>query len=80
MNNWKVLGIAVEGEPIEIGGIDIWSQKWELCNNPPVELSHPSYTNQLHTMSIYKVSLAGKSIIFAAGELSAYVWGFYVPA
>ncbi len=80
MSKWKVLGIAVEGESIEIESIDIWSQKWEPSNMPSVELPHPSYISQLHTMSIYQINIAGKSILFAAGELSANVWGFYVPA
>ena len=30
---------------------------------------------------LYEVLIgAGKKIIFAAGELSANVWGFYIPA
>jgi hypothetical protein len=28
----------------------------------------------------YQVQSGGKTIIFAAGELSANVWGFYQPA
>jgi hypothetical protein len=30
-------------------------------------------------MWLYEIDNAGKKIVFAAGELSANVWGFYVP-
>jgi hypothetical protein len=45
----------------------------------PVELPHPAYPNQRHRMSVYEIESGGRRIRFAAGELSANVWGFYVP-
>jgi hypothetical protein len=33
-----------------------------------------------HMMIIYELSADGKKVIFTSGELSANVWGVYVPA
>jgi hypothetical protein len=30
-------------------------------------------------MNVYQIKTGGRDIRFAAGELSANVWGFYVP-
>jgi hypothetical protein len=80
MNTWKNIGVVVEGERINIGGVNPWNHKWNATEQEPVLLPHPSYSTQMHTMKIYQIETAGRSILFAAGELSANVWGFYVPA
>ena len=45
-----------------------------------MEFPHPAYPDQFHRMWIYEIRGADKAATFAAGELSANVWGFYVPA
>jgi hypothetical protein len=30
-------------------------------------------------MNVYEIKAGGEDIRFAAGELSANVWGFYIP-
>ena len=45
-----------------------------------VELPHPAFPNQRHRMFVYEVTNDGRNVRFAAGELSAHVWGFYLPA
>jgi hypothetical protein len=80
MDNWKVVGVVVEGERINIGGVNPWNHEWKATEQEPVRLPHPSYSSQMHTMHIYQIETAGRFIQFAAGELSANVWGFYVPA
>ena len=77
---WKIAGIVVEGERINIDGVDPWNHEWKLLDEPPVELPHPQYANQLHQMNIYTIDTGGRTITFAAGELSMNVFGFYVPA
>lgn len=78
MNKWKAVGVVIEGERINIGGVNPWNHKWEATDQEPVQLPHPSYQNQMHTMHIYKIESAGRTILFATAELSANVWGFYV--
>lgn len=80
MDNWKVVGVVGEGERINIGGVNPWNHEWKAMEHEPVLLPHPSYSTQFHTMRIYQIETAGRFLIFAAGELSASVWGFYVPA
>jgi hypothetical protein len=31
-------------------------------------------------MSVFEIESGGHKVLFAAGELSANVWGFYAPA
>ena len=61
-----------------IGGLEIWNEKWRPTGDG-VELPHPDYPSQRHIMHIYEIGDPGEPVIFAAGELSNGVWGFYVP-
>lgn len=80
MIKWKPVGVVSEGEPIQIGGLEIWKYRWARNSDDPVELPHPVHPHQRHRMFVYEVCDGGKKVVFAAGELSANVWGFYVPA
>jgi hypothetical protein len=79
MNGWKTVGVVYEGDPIWIGGFNVWNHKWNLLKGPALELPHPSYPSQRHSMSVYEITAGGERVRFAAGELSANVWGFYIP-
>jgi hypothetical protein len=80
MDQWKAVGVVGEGDPIAVGGVNPWALAWHRVREEPVELPHPAYPNQRHRMWVYEVECDGKRVRFAAGELSASVWGFYVPA
>jgi len=80
MTEWKAIGVVVEGQPIDVDGINPWQYSWRPSKQPPIELPHPAYPNQRHRMTIYEVETGGRTVVFAAGELSANVWGFYVAA
>ena len=79
MSTWKCIGIGPEGERVSLSGVNPWNHPWTKASDVPVELPHPSYSNQLHKMNIYEIQTGGRSIIFAASELSASIWAFYVP-
>jgi len=79
MHEWKAVGIVVEGEPILVGGLNPWALEWHCVQAEPVQFPHPSYPNQRHGMKIYEINSGERHVRFAAGELSANVWGFYVP-
>ncbi|WP_425618271.1 hypothetical protein NA78x_001974 [Anatilimnocola sp. NA78] len=79
MSQWKSVGVVAEGNPISIGGVDPWKYEWRRVQDEPIQLPHPSYPNQKHGMWVYEVESNGRKILFASGELSANVWGFYVP-
>jgi hypothetical protein len=80
MTVWKVVGVVAEGQPIEIGGLDPWTLKWTRNSQPPVFLPHPGYPAQRHSMHVFESHSGDTKVVFAAGELSANVWGFYAPA
>ena len=80
MDRWAVLGIVSEGQPIYIGGLNLWEHEWQQVERDPIPLPHPQYRLEMHQMRVYKIEGSVKQVRFAAGELSAGVWGFYVPA
>lgn len=80
MTQWRVVGTARSGAPISVAGMNPWDHEWRTLAEAPVSLPHPQYPEQLHRMTIYEVNAQGRSIRFAAGELSNNIWGFYLPA
>lgn len=74
------MNIVQEGEPMLINGTNIWGGKWQLVDAPAVELAHHAYPGQLHRFRLYETENNGELLRFAATEVSANVWGFYVPA
>ncbi len=80
MVSWKPVGVVAEGQPIRVGGLNPWNFEWHRMPADPVDLPHPSYPDQTHRMLLYEITSEGKSVTFAAGELSMNVWGFYVQA
>ena len=79
MAGWKNVGIVIDGQPILVNGLNPWQYEWHSTGRSDIDLPHPSYPDQLHHMSVYEISNGKKMVTFAAGELSANVWGFYVP-
>lgn len=78
MHCWRSVGVATEGQPILLRGLNVWDHDWKRVQGPPLQLPHPSYPSRLYSMSVYKITNRGECVRFAAGELSANVWGFYV--
>lgn len=80
MSTWKPIGVVTEGNRINIAGTNPWNHDWVRSKDGQVQLPHPKYLNQMHSFSVFSIETGGWSIVFAAGELSASVWAFYVPA
>ena len=78
MKGWRTVGVVIEGQPLMIGSLNVWDHDWKRLLEPPLQLPHPSYPSQLHSMEVYEITDDNESVRFAAGELSANVWGFYV--
>ncbi len=69
--------VCVEGQRIDLGGVNPWEYEWSQLDPVPLKLSHPSHPHQLHNMSLYRVDAGHCTVVFAAAELSPNVWGFY---
>jgi hypothetical protein len=79
MARWGVVGVVFEQVPIDLSGLNPWEHDWHQIDAEPIELPHPQHSEQLHRMWLYEIEGSGKRVLFAAGELSANVWGFYTP-
>lgn len=76
---WRFVSIGEEGEPTDIGGgINPWDVKW-IPTHGRIVVAHPSYPQERHTMFTYVVEGTDPPVVFAAGEYSNLVFGFYVP-
>ncbi|WP_430462163.1 hypothetical protein ACQUQU_05060 [Thalassolituus sp. LLYu03] len=80
MENWQLLKVVADGEPLLINGINVWDYEWNDLGADTFEVPHPSYPKQRHKLWPYYVEAESKRIVFAAGELSNCVWCFYVTA
>ena len=74
---WGPGKVCVEGDRVNVGGVNPWDFNWTALDEPTVELPHPAHTHQQHTYGLYRVETDGREVVFAAGELSMNVWGFY---
>ena len=74
---WSAGKVASEGQHVIVGGINPWNHDWIRLDEPPVELPHPAHARQQHRFWLYRIDADNREIVFAAGELSANVWGFY---
>ncbi len=76
---WIPLGVVFEGEPIATAGVDLWKFPWESLDER-VLLFHPTYPSQPEMLDIYRITTPEQSIEFAAGEVSAGVYAFFITA
>ncbi len=80
MLNWTAAHVGIEGDGFQINSVAPWRHPWLQVPEDPIELPHPSHPSETHTFRIFEITAGVKTIRFAAAELSASVWGFYVPA
>ncbi|MBX3098744.1 MAG: GNAT family N-acetyltransferase [Salinibacterium sp.] len=74
---WRSAGIVFDGEAIDLDGVNPWQHSWNDTGEI-VWMRHPSYPTQLHDMPEYMITVDGREVTFAAGELSNTVWGFFL--
>jgi hypothetical protein len=79
MTTWKVAHIGFAYDELSIGGKKVWKEKWRRIDFPDLKLGHPAHPNEIHSFLVYEIGDPKKPIRFAASELSAGVYGFYVP-
>ena len=77
--DWKFYSVVSSGAYIEIEGIDIWMCNWNQLNVGTLDIPHPSFPEQKHTLWINYVEKNDRFVLFGAGELSNDVWCFYIP-
>lgn len=75
---WRLACVATEADRVEVRGVNLWDRQW-MSAGGEVLVAHPQHPTQRHTMTVYELSGADGPVVFAAGELSNGVWGFFVP-
>ena len=76
--DWKLMAVVWATDGIVIEGVNLWNHKW-IDLKESFEVSHPAHPWEKHTVDVYRVEADCAVVVFAAGEFSPGVWGFYVP-
>jgi hypothetical protein len=77
--NWIFLGSTVEKEPFYVKDSNIWDYKWKNVSNDPIVVIDPIHPLETKQIYIYSFNKGDEAIIFAAGEFTYGIWGFYLP-
>ncbi len=79
-SDWVLLSVVTEGNAMEIDGIDLWWHEWRRLDIGTLQVPHPSYRQQVHTLWPYAIETDDDPLVFCAGELSNGVWCFHIPS
>ena len=75
---WMPLALGVlESTPVMFGPFDLWKASWTSLGET-VKV-WPRSEHEHYQLSAYSTSVADRTVIFAAGEVSNGVWVFYRP-
>lgn len=78
-SHWRYLRHVGEGEPVSIGGENVWDRDW-IPTGELASVIDPQH-GATRRFEVWKIQQVGRpDIVFAAGEFSNGIWGFYVPA
>ncbi len=78
MSGWRDVHVGFEGDGLKIAGLAVWKNKWRPVAGWSVHLPHPAHPEQIHPFHVYEIG-DQEPVRFAVCELSAGVYGFYVP-
>ena len=78
-NGWWAAFCGLEGDDFQLGGLTLWGRRWRPTDDK-VQLPHPQYPGQIHPYPIYEVESEGRTIRFAAAEVSYGVLAIWVPS
>jgi hypothetical protein len=79
MTEWRLAGAAGGGVEFRIDGLNVWDHKWISLQEDPIQLPLPGFPNEKHRMWLCMIKTDTQVVKFAAGEVSANVYAFYVP-
>ncbi|WP_165822252.1 hypothetical protein [Hymenobacter edaphi] len=72
---WHFLGSCLDGESFRIGGLDVWQHRWQHQPQPATVID-PIYGVR-KVFGVYVIGPPDAPVLFAAGEFSNCIWGFY---
>jgi hypothetical protein len=75
--HWKSIHVGKRGDRLKIGGISVWDEEWR-SDGRTVQLPHPLHTTESFAFRICEIGTMRAPVRFAAGQVGAGVWAFYV--
>lgn len=75
---WQFYRSVLDGEERSVNGLNIWDYPWKDLRRSV--LVKDLVYGQDQVMGIYEIRDKEITVVFAAGEFSNLVWGFYLPA
>ena len=75
---WKYVGHCSDGERFTIDGVNVWDHEWIRKHTQHAHVKDPRY-GQPFSFPVYEIVAGDSRILFAAGEFSNCIWGFYTP-
>ena len=75
---WRHAGSCVEGQPFEVGGVNVWDHEWHPVPAVFAKWREPLYGQECR-FEVYEIRLGTKTIRFSAGEYPANVYLFALP-
>ena len=76
---WKHAATVTDGQPFLLDGVNVWTVEWTRMREQFAVVNDPLY-GQRYEFAVYSITASSGTVVFAAGEFSNCVWGFYVPA
>ena len=77
MAEWRYIGHCFDGQRFEIDGINVWDHPWTSKEELRAVVKDPGYL-QTYDFHVYEIVADSKCVVFAAGEFSNSIFGFYV--
>ena len=78
MNEWVYVTGGRELTAVMLDGLDVWKHDWESLPEDAVAVKDPLH-GQAFRFPVYRITHRGRSTVFAAGEFSNGMWGFFQP-
>ncbi|GAA2241296.1 hypothetical protein GCM10010413_49540 [Promicromonospora sukumoe] len=76
---WEFITAVFDGGPLLIDGVDVWGVGWEALPAGSVVVDDPVHPGTQRRAHAYRLAGVEPVVLFAAGEFSNGVWGFYEP-
>ncbi|HEX8323534.1 MAG TPA: hypothetical protein VF595_06425 [Tepidisphaeraceae bacterium] len=77
---WTHIGVSFGCQPFLVNGLNVWSLDWRTGDaHEKASVLDPVYGRPFE-FNVYRFATGNRETVFAAGEFSNNVWGFYVPA
>lgn len=75
---WRHVGMFWDGDHFDLEGVNPWEHEW-VAQEERIVVAHPSYPDQRHDADVWVIRTSDRVVRFAAGEMSALAWAFFLP-